>query len=456
MPSFSFVPSSIRSLGFVAALFGLVPLVTTAATPVDAAYRSILRDARVSRALEQIRAQDDLTLKEQIEITQTPAPSFKETVRANDYARRLRELGLTDVSIDSEGNVIGVRKGARRHPLLLLTAHIDTVFPEGTDVTVRHENGRYTGKGITDDARGLAANLAVLRALQDNRIATVGDILFVGTVGEEGLGNLRGVKALLRDHPEADGFISVDGVMMPEDAKLMRATIVTQATGSRRWKITFTGPGGHSFQNFGMPSAIHAMGRAIAHISELHTTADPKTTFTVGTVTGGTAVNAIAPEASMQIDMRSNDAAALADLEKRVMAAIDAGAAEENARWGSKEMRVTRELQGDRPTGSASNDSPIVHAAVQAWRAVGQSAVNLATASTDSNVPIWLGVPALTLDAGGVGDKPHSPDEWFEPTQSWLGPQSVMLTVLALVGVDGVSKPVLPNLPARKASPAAN
>ena len=417
-----------------------LPAGALAASPTEAAYRSILRDARVTQSLKQIRDEDEQTLSEQIEIAQIPAPPFKEAQRAADYMRRLRELGLTDLSIDAEGNVVGLRKGVRRRPLLVLSAHLDSVFPEGTDVTVRKQDGRYSGKGLTDDARGLAANLSVLRALQSNRIATVGDILFVGTVGEEGLGNLRGVKALFRDRTGVDGFISVDGLMPPGET---RAGIVTQATGSRRWKLTFTGPGGHSFQNFGLPSANHALGRAIARIAELRTSSDPKTTFTVGIVSGGSAVNAISAEAQMQIDLRSNDAAALADLERNIMAAADAAVVDENARWGSNAMRVTSELLGDRPTGAAHNDTPIVHAAVQAWLALGQPQPTLSAASTDSNVPMGLGIPAVTLDGGGVGDKAHSPDEWYEPTQSWLGPQSVLLTTLALVGIDRVSKPLL-------------
>ncbi len=421
----------------------LIPVAALAANTVPTTFKALMKDARIAGALGQIHSEDGKTLKEQIEIAQIPAPPFKEAKRAEDYARRLRELGLTDVTIDSEGNVIGRRKGLRTRPTLVVSAHLDTVFPEGTDVTVTEKDGRYSGRGFVDDSRGLATNLSVLRALQEKRITTVGDILFVGTVGEEGLGNLRGVKALFRDRSDIDGFISVDGVIQPIEGQPLQASIVSQATGSRRWKIKFTGPGGHSFQNFGMPSAIHAMGRAIAHIAELRTSTDPKTTFTVGVVSGGTSVNAIAPEAQMQVDMRSNDASALQELEKRVMAAADAGAAEENARWNSTAMQVSRELLGDRPAGSASNDQPIVHASVQAWLALGQIRPALVAASTDSNVAISLGVPAVTLDAGGIGDKYHSPDEWYEPKDSWLGPQTVMLTALALVGVEKVSKPML-------------
>lgn len=413
------------------------------AASVERTYQALMGDARIRKALTQIENDQAHTLAEQIQIAEVPAPSFKESARAHDYLHRLQALGFANATIDAEGNVIARRKGSGKGPTLVLSAHLDTVFPEGTDVTVRKEGARYFGKGFTDDSRGLAANLCVLRALQAQKITTVGDILFVATVGEEGLGNLRGAKALFRDNPGIDGFISVDGVMSPRDVQSKRAAIVTQATGSRRWKFVFTGPGGHSFQNFGLPSANHALGRAIARIADLRAPSDPKTTFTVGIVSGGSAVNAIAAEAQMQLDIRSNDAAALAELEGRIMAAVDAGVSDENTRWNSKEMKVTKHLLGDRPTQSASNDTPMVRAAVQAWRALGKPEPILTSASTDSNVAIALAVPALTLDGGGIGDKAHSPDEWYEPQQAWLGPQSVLLTVLALVGVQGVSAPVL-------------
>jgi tripeptide aminopeptidase len=338
--------------------------------------------------------------------------------------------------------VVGRRPGSGKRPTLVLSAHLDTVFPEGTDVTVRKEGERYYGRGLSDDSRGLAVNLAVLRALQNAGIRTVGDILFVGTVGEEGLGNLRGVKALLTERAGVDGFISVDGVNGPGEEHV--TSVVTQATGSRRWSIKFSGPGGHSFDNFGLPSATHALGRAIARIAELRTPADPKTTFTVGIVSGGSAVNAIAAEAQMQIDLRSNDAKALAELEARVMEIAREAAKEENARWRSQGINVTPELLGDRPAGRASNDSPIVQTVVQSFLSLGMPRPTFATSSTDSNVAIGMGMPAVTLNGGGIGFKFHSPDEWYQPLESWKGPQHVLLTVLGLVGVQGVTKPTLP------------
>src|SRR5712671_3540806 len=264
-----------------------------AGSAVEAAYQAILANPRVIKTLEDIKADDDTAFAEQKRITEIPAPPYKEKVRAEYYLKRFQELGFKDAAIDSEGNVIGLRKGSGGgRPKLVVSAHLDTVFPEGTDVTVKEKDGVILAPGIGDDSRGLAALLSLIKSINANDIATVGDVMFVGTVGEEELGNLRGVKALFRDHADIDGFISIDGLGITR--------VVNQATGSHRYEMIFRGPGGHSFQEFGLPSAIHAMGRAVAKIAELQTPTEPKTTFTVGTVGGGTSVNAIAGEARMR------------------------------------------------------------------------------------------------------------------------------------------------------------
>jgi tripeptide aminopeptidase len=407
-------------------------------------YAGLMKDARVKTALQYLRDDDTHTLEEQIAITQIPAPPFLETTRAKDYAQRLRAAGLTDVSIDAEGNVIGKRKGSGKgRPLLVVSAHLDTVFPEGTDVTVSVKDGRHYGRGIIDDSRGLAALLSVLRAMHTSGIQTVGEVWFVGTVGEEALGNLRGVKALFKDHPHIDGFISVDGTQSAEDVAAGRAEIVTQATGSRRWEISFVGPGGHSFENFGNPSAVHAMGRAIAQIAEMKTPADPKTTFNVGKVSGGTGVTAIAAEATMAVDIRSNDALQLAALEARILATVDDAVKGENARWSANGIRAERKLVGDRPASTRATDKVLFNAAAGAYRALGMREPVERFASTDSNVALGLGIPAATMEGGGIGGKAHSPDEWYEHVNAWRGPQTLLLTTLRLVGVRGVSKPAL-------------
>jgi acetylornithine deacetylase/succinyl-diaminopimelate desuccinylase-like protein len=420
-------------------------------------FTALVNNSRVTASLRYLREDDAATLREQVAITQIPAPPFMEATRAKDYAGRLRAAGLTDVSIDATGNVIGKRKGTGKGPLLVLSAHLDTVFPDGTDVTVKERDGRHYAPGIADDSRGLVALLSVLRAMHAHGLATVGDVWFVGTVGEEALGNLRGVKALFQQHPHIDGFISVDGWDSPDDAAAGRTQIVTQATGSRRWEVSFAGPGGHSFENFGNPSAVHAMGRAIAQIADLKTSADPKTTFNVGKVAGGTGVTAIAAEATMAIDIRSNDAQQLAALEQRIFAAVTAAVDAENARWNSgEEIRTERKLVGDRPAATRVPHQALVEAATGAYLALGLAKPVQRFASTDSNVPLGLGIPAATIHGGGVGDKAHSTDEWYQHVNAWQGPQAILLTTLRLVGLKGVSKPTLPVRPRTPAKPRSN
>jgi len=410
----------------------------------QAVFKTLSSKPAVKAALEQIRREDERTLREQIEISEIPAPSRMEEARGNDYARRLRELGLTDIATDSEGNVIARRPGTNRNgPTLVLSAHLDTVFSADTDVKVRKEGNRYHGAGIGDDARGLTVLLTVLRSMQEHKLRTQGDVLFVATVGEEGLGNLRGVKALFRDRKDIDGFISVDGTDSPR-LPAGESEVVARAVGSHRWQITFTGPGGHSYENFGTPSAVHAMGRAISAISDLQAPTEPKTTFTVSIVSGGTAINAIAEKAQLQLDIRSESATALAALEEQILAAAERAGAEEGTRWGGAPVKVERTLLGDRPAGAGSSDSLMASTWIGALVSLGQKPPTPVAGSTDSNVPLGLGIPALTAPGGGIGDKAHSLDEWYEPVNSYLGPQGLLLTTLALTGIEGGPTALLP------------
>jgi acetylornithine deacetylase/succinyl-diaminopimelate desuccinylase-like protein len=245
---------------------------------VKMTYGQISAQPSVNKALEFIKADHKKTIEEQIQLSTIPSPPFKELMRGQEYLKRLAAAGVKDVQMDTEGNVCGLLPGTGKGPKLLLTAHLDTVFPEGTDTTVREKDGKLYGPGISDDARGLASVLGVARAFKASGLKTVGDVMVCGNVGEEGLGNLRGVKALFRNHKDIDGFISVDGADV--------SAITYLATGSHRYEITYKGPGGHSFSAFGTPSAIHALGRAIARIADLKVPKEPKTTFTVGTVAG--------------------------------------------------------------------------------------------------------------------------------------------------------------------------
>ena len=432
----------LQSVFIGALLLAMVPLsneVRAQPMPaVEAAYAAILAHSKVIKTLDDIKADDARTLAEQKRITEIPAPPYKEKVRAEYYLKRFVELGFKDASIDAEGNVIALRKGSGGGPKLVVSAHLDTVFPEGTDVTVKEKDGVILAPGIGDDSRGLAALLSLIQAMNANDIKTVGDVLFVGTVGEEELGNLRGVKALFRDHTDIDGFISIDGLGITR--------IVNQATGSHRYEMIFRGPGGHSFQEFGLPSAIHAMGRAIAKISELRTPSEPKTTFTVGTVAGGTSVNAIAAEARMAVDMRSDSTEELLKLEARLLDLVKQAVVEENTRWNSDKIAVDIKLIGDRPAGIVALDSPIVQATQRAVATITRAPrVTFAGSSTDSNWAMSLGIPAVTIGGGGEGGNWHSRNEWYRPVDAYFGPQNALLTVLVLTGLDGVTKPARQN-----------
>ena len=406
------------------------------ADEVAAQFALVAADPRVQQGLQEIAAAEPETLAEQVRLTEIPAPPFQEQRRAEYYLEQMRQRGLADAYIDSEGNVIGVRRGTGDGPLFVIAAHLDTVFPLETDVSVEMRDGRYYAPGISDDGRGLTALLTLIDTITRNNIPTVGDIMFVGNVGEEGQGDLRGIKAIFRDHPDIDGFVSIDG------SGLTRMT--TGGTGSRRFAVEFTGPGGHSFSAFGLVSAIHAMGRAITKIGDLQVPETPRTTFTVGTVTGGTSVNSIAADAMFELDMRSNDAAELARLEARVREVTQAAVQEENARWNNNgEITVNFRLIGDRPTGGTASEQPLVQVAALAFQAVGSPLEALRISSTDSNIPMSLGIPAITIGGGGSSGGEHAPEEWYDPTNSHLGPQLALLLTLGLVGIEGVSTPQL-------------
>lgn len=406
-------------------------------TAVSSAVAKLLAQPAVRQGLAFLQEDQEQTLLDQKLITEIPAPPFQEQERGVDYLRRLQASGLTDAKQDSEGNVFGRRQGSGSGPTIFLAAHLDTVFPAGTDVIVREKDGLLFAPGIADDGRGLAEVLSVLRAMEACGIKTVGDIIFGGDVGEEGLGDLRGVKALFRDHSAIDGFISIDG-SRPGNINYL-------ATGSRRYEIIFRGPGGHSFGAFGLPSAIHALGRAVAKVADLSVPKEPKTTFTVGEIKGGTSVNAIAARASMLVDMRSNDKQALNELEDRVLACASAAAAAENECWQSEAITVELKLVGDRPAGAQSVDAIMVQTAWAATAALGEKPELAPAGSTDANLPISLGIPAITLGRGGRSGGVHTLGEWYDPAGAYTGPQITFLTLLALAGMDGVTEPLLPH-----------
>jgi tripeptide aminopeptidase len=396
---------------------------------VAATQTSLPNDPRVREALDILRRDNPWTLQQQVSLCEIPAPPFKEARRAAAYKTLLEQQGLTKVRIDAEGNALGERPGTGRGPTVVIAGHLDTVFPESTNVKTRREGDRIYGPGIGDDCRGLAVVLAVARAFKLANVQLPGTVVFVGNVGEEGPGNLRGVKHLYAKElaGRIDYFISVDGTGTGSTSR---------AVGSHRYRVTYSGPGGHSYGDFGIPNPMHALGRAIAGISDLQPPRSPKTTFSVGVVRGGTSVNSIPIDASFDLDLRSESAESLREIDASVQRILKDAAERENARWPGADpkfaVKVKVDTIGIRPAGAQPDDAPIVRAAIESARALGFT-TRPGASSTDANVPIGLGKPGIAIDGGGRGDGSHSLDEWYEDgPQGWLGPQWAALIVARL------------------------
>lgn len=402
---------------------------------IKEAFTALIEYEGVKKGLVFIEQDHEKTVQEQIAITEIPAPPFKEETRAADFKRRLEELQLHNVQSDAVGNVFGVRPGTGGGPKIFVSAHLDTVFPEGTDTTVQKKDGVLHAPGIGDDTRGLAELLAVVRAMNEAEIPNTGDIIFGGTVGEEGAGDLRGVKAFFAEHTDIDAFVSLDGEGENH--------IIYKATGSFRYTVTYKGPGGHSFAAFGTPSATHALGRAIAALSDLQTPESPKTTFSVGEVTGGTSVNAIAQEAAMAVDLRSNDGAELEKLDAQFIAIAKGAARDENARWGDDRLTVDITRFGDRAPASQPADAQIVQIAAAALETIGKVPDLGEPSSTDSNFPMSLGIPSVTIGLGGKFGGAHTLEEWHDPAGGHAAIQKSFLTILGMSGVESVIAPLL-------------
>jgi tripeptide aminopeptidase len=407
-----------------------------AAASLVAQPTSSASNAKVRAALDLLKADNTWTIQQQIELTQIPSPPFKESARAAEYKKRLEALGLRNVRIDSIGNVIAERRGMGSGPTVVIAGHLDTVFPEGTSVTVKREGTKLSAPGIGDDDRGLAVVLAVARAFEKTGIQTNGTVYFVGDVGEEGPGNLRGTRYLFAKELKGkiDYFISVDGTGLD---------IASRAVGSYRYRVSYKGPGGHSYGAFGIPNPIHALGRAIAGISDIQVPAMPKTTFNVGIIQGGTSVNSISGEASMEVDMRSEDAASLASVDAKVQKILRDALNAENARWtgpraAAAKLTLVVDTMGIRPTGGQSDTAHIVQAAIAAGKSLGFSVTTQAS-STDANIPISLGVPGIRLGGGGKGEGAHALGESYDDgPNGWLGPQWALLLVTSLAGIHQV------------------
>jgi acetylornithine deacetylase/succinyl-diaminopimelate desuccinylase-like protein len=410
----------------------LVLLVAVAA-PLAAQSPIPSTHPRVKAALDILKADNAWTLQQQIELTQIPAPPFKESVRAAEFKRRLEGVGLRNVRIDEVGNVIAERRGVGNGPTVLIEGHLDTVFPEGTDVRIKRKGDTLVAPGIGDDDRGLATVLAVARAFEKAGIQTNGTVYFIGNVGEEGPGNLRGTRHLLTKELKGkiDYFITVDGDGLG---------IASRAVGSNRYKVSYKGPGGHSYGAFGIPNPIHALGRAMAAIADIQVPATPKTTFNVGIISGGTSVNSIPFEGSMEVDMRSESAAELSTIDGKIMKILKQALDAENARWpgpraAAAKLSLVIDTIGIRPTGGQADGAPIVQTALSAAKSLGFT-TQTGASSTDANIPISMGIPAIRIGGGGMGSGAHALGEWYIDTpNAYLGPQWAALLVSALAGV---------------------
>ncbi len=401
-----------------------IPPVPMQSVAVDIG-RQLLQEPAVKSAIDRLNRSEPQLLEEQIRLCEIPAPPFKEARRAEALRQSFESLGLKNVRTDRVGNVLGERPGTAAGPHLVFSAHLDTVFGEEVAIKMTRAGSVIKGPGISDDCRGLAVLLGVVRALAESQIRTSGPITFVGTVGEEGLGDLRGVKGLFNGELKGriDRFVSIDGAGLG---------ITHVGVGSLRYRVTFKGAGGHSYGDFGLANPIHALGRAMARIADLQVPTLPKTTFNVGRVGGGTSVNAIASDAWMEVDLRSSDRVALATLDASLQKALHAALKEENDRWGNRgRLTLSKTTVGNRPAGRVSAEAPIVQAAVSVTRALGLP-VSLDEGSTDSNLAMSLGVPAITVDGGGTSTGTHSTEETFDSTNSSQGTVRAFLLVLAL------------------------
>tara|TARA_B100000780_G_scaffold57161_1_gene36279 strand:+ start:3895 stop:5178 length:1284 start_codon:yes stop_codon:yes gene_type:complete len=375
---------------------------------------------------------EDFTHKNLIELTEIAAPPFKEQNRASRFAEKIKEIGVDSVWIDKEGNVLGLLKGEEGLRTVALDAHLDTVFPEGTNVKTRISNDTIYAPGVADDTRGLSMLLTILKTIRDKKIKTKDNILIVGTVGEEGLGDLRGVKYLFKNKsPKIDSWIAIDG------GEIGRVNI--KGLGSYRYRVTFSGPGGHSWGAFGMVNPHHALASSIDNFIESanrYTLEGPKTSYNIGIIKGGTSVNSIPFESIMEVDIRSIEPSRLDVMEGFLHEAVNIGLNKQNNMKRSGEsLTVVVDKIGNRPSGELDPNIPLIQRALASTEYF-KKAPRLTRGSTDSNIPISLGIPAVTIGRGGVGGNVHSLNEWWYNKDGYRSIQLALLLLLSEAGFE--------------------
>jgi len=397
----------------------------------DSQVTALLADPRIREALAVIETLEPTTTRDLIHLTEIPAPPFMEAERAAAFLDLLASAGADSVRIDEVGNVLAFREGTVGERTVVMGAHLDTVFPEGTDVRVRTRGDTLFAPGIGDDTRGLILVLTVLRALERTGVDTEADLIFLGSVGEEGLGDLRGVKHFFREGGHrVDSFIEVDGGGM--------AGIVSMGLGSVRYRVTIRGSGGHSWGAFGLGNPIHALGRAIeafTSVADPLTRTGPTTSYNVGRIGGGTSINSIPFEAWMEVDMRSESPESLGTIAAAFEEAVARAVEEENGlRREGPPLELAVDRIGDRPSGETDPDTPLVQRAMAVTRYFGEEPY-LSRSSTNSNIPISMGIPAVTIGRGGIGGDNHSPTEWWMNVDGYKAIQRALLILVAEAGL---------------------
>jgi acetylornithine deacetylase/succinyl-diaminopimelate desuccinylase-like protein len=388
----------------------------------------LTQDPGVQRGLDWLGKNAGWLTDQQIRLTEIPAPEFNETQRGLAVKQLFEAAGL-GVHVDEIGDVIAERPGSDPKGVILLAAHLDTVFPAGTDVHVKHSGTRLLAPGVSDNSAGLSAVVGIARALAESRVRTIKTIVLAADVGEEGEGNLRGMRALVERYgSRLQAVIAVDGPSTEH--------ITTQGIASRRIEVTITGPGGHSWSDFGAPNPITALSRGIVRFSSIRLPDSPRSSFNFGLIEGGQSVNSIPARALVKVDLRSESEDQLSRMESSLREAMQLGARDESfaARTGKDLVQVSFRSIGTRPAGSVSEDSPLVQAVREADRILGNRS-RLERSSTDANVPLSLGIPAVALGGGGSGAGAHTLNEWYDPTNRELGAKRLFLTVLTLAGL---------------------
>jgi len=424
----------------LAAVLSLTLATGASAAPKSSHAERTVHDIRESAgfraAMQTLDREHDRIVEDTITLTEIPAPPFKEQKRAEAYMAMLKALGLTDVEMDAEGNVMGLRRGTgpAGAPLVVMAAHLDTVFPEGTNVNVRREGTKLLAPGVGDDTHSLAVLLGYIRALDAGKVKTKKDILFVGNVGEEGPGDLRGTRYIFSKGKYKDriaAFFSMDGTSAER--------VTFGAVGSKRYRVTFKGPGGHSYGAYGLVNPMAAMGTTVVEMNKIVTPTQPKTTYATSVVGGGTSVNSIPDAIWLEVDMRSESKDELAKVDARFLEIVQDAVKAENAARSTRAGHISAEVKqiGERPTGATKEDAEIVQMTAAAVRAAGYTPV-LGASSTDSNIPISLGIPAVTIGSGGVGGRAHAVDEWIDVAkpESLKGMSVGLAALLAMAGDD--------------------